>query len=289
MAYTTAKLLNAIERRSFSPENQATFTEAEILATADEVLKSDIIPAILNTREEFFVTSKDYSILAGVAAYDLPARAISIREIQIVNAEGDVVRNLVKIRPEDVYSYSAGSIEAFYLRNNQVILFRTPATTANTLRIFYTIDLGDLVPVSASAIISAIDTVTNVVSVSVIPSTWVTGMAFDFIRKDGNHEYKGNDFSASLVSGSDITFASLPSNLAIGDYINISGESSLVQLPPNFRPTLATLAAAEILMSQSQPGGKEQYDKGLKMLERAQTVITPRVEGELDVIMPSWD
>lgn len=288
MAYTTTDLLNAIERRSFSPENQATFTADEILATADEVLKADIIPAIINAREEYFVTYKDYSVTASQGGYDLPARALTVREVKLLDENYDVVRDLVRIAPENVTSFGSGNVECFYLQNNQVVLFKVPVSTRGILRISYVIDLGDLVDVSESATISAINTSTNVVSVTTIPSTWVTGDSFDFIRRDGNHEYKGNDFEASLVSGTDITFSSLPSNLEVGDFINISGESSYIQLPPNFRPTLATLAAADILLNQNQPGADRLLKRGEKMLENAVKVITPRVQGELEIIQPDW-
>lgn len=289
MAYTTANLLSSIERKSFSPANQATFNTADILAMADEILEGRIVPKLIKTREELFVTYKDYTITADQAAYDLPARALGIREVHIIDSNNSVVRNLDRINPEIVDSYDTGTPDYFYLRNNQLILYKSPANTQHTLRVFYFIACGALVETTATAVISAIDTGTNVVTVSTIPSTWATGDIFDFSRKAGNHEYVGNDFTSSNITSTAITFSSLPSNLAVGDYVSLTGESSLVQLPPMFRPALATLVAAEILLNTSQPGGEERKKEGMELLTDALEAFSPRVEGAIEIILPSWD
>ncbi len=289
MAYTSANLISAIERKSFSPANQATFLSAEILAIADEVIKSDIVPAIMAVREEFFVTYTDYTVTASQASYDIPARAIGMvaREIHLVDSSGNIT-NLPRMAPEDLATTNVSAPTAFYLRGNSIVLYPTPSTTASTLRVYYHVRPGDLVAATAGATISAIDTGTNVITVTTIPSTWVTGDTFDLIKKNGAHEYRSTGLTSTLISGTAITLPSLPSDLAVGDYVALEGFSPLVQLPPDFQPVLATLVAAEILINQSQPGGKELMDRGIKLLETAQKLITPRVVGEPQVIVPEW-
>jgi hypothetical protein len=290
MAYTTTNLLTSIELKSFSPANQTTFESTEILSMTDDIIKGDIVPAIVETREDYFVTYKDYTITASQAAYDIPARAsgMAVREVHILNAAGDVIRNPQRIRPEEIGDGGTGTPYCFYFRGNQIVLYPTPNTTENTLRVYYFIERGALVSITSAAVISDINTSTNVVTVTTIPSTWITGDTFDFIRKDGAHEYRGIDYVSTLVSGTALTFSSLPTNLAVGDYVNQAGESAVVQLPPNFRPALATLVAAEILLNTSQPGGEERFKRGMELLEKAKRVIAPRAEGELEIIMPDW-
>lgn len=288
MSYTSADLIQAIERKSFAPANQSTFSTAEILAIADEETQSLILPAIMSVREEFFVTQSNIAITANQSAYDIPTRAIGliVREVQLVNSSGSY-RDIPRIEPEDVRGSQTGSPSAFYMKGNSIVLYPTPSTTQDTLRVSYFIAPGSLVETSASAIVSAINTSTNVVTVATIPSAWVTGNVFDFISAKGGQEYKGTDLTSTLVSGADITFTSLPSSLAVGDYVSIADTSPLVQLPPNFRPVLAQAAAARILQSMNQPGADDAARQLDKLMQAAIQMITPRVIGEDRVLLPS--
>lgn len=290
-AYTTARLLASIERKSFSPSNQVTFSTADILSLADEVTKSELLPAILEAREEFFVFLKDYSITADLASYAIPARGIGmmLREVTKVNSNGDIT-NLVKVDPATLHnlSTSSASPEAFYLQGNDIVLWPTPSTTQDTLRVRFFLRPGDLVETTAAAVVATIDTATNIITVTTIPSTWATGSIFDLSKKDGAHEYRSIDNTSTLISGTSITLPSLPTGLAVGDYVSLSGESALVQLPSEFVPVLADLVAAEMLMNMNQPSGKDLHVRALKRLETAQRLITPRVIGEPDTILPDW-
>jgi len=288
MAFTTADLLAAIERRSFAPSNQSTFSTSEILALADEETQSLILPAILSVREEFFVTQTEVAITANRAAIDIPTRAIGmiVREVQLVNSSGHF-RDLPRIEPEDVRGSQTGSPSAFYLKGNQIVLYPAPSTTQDSLRISFFIAPGNHIETSAAAVVSAINTTTNVVTVSSIPSTWVTGNSFDLISAKGGQEYRGIDLTSTLVSGTDITLPSLPTGLAVGDYVSLAETSPLVQLPPNFRPVLAQAVAARMLQSMNQPGADDATKQLDRLMQAAIQLITPRVVGEDRVLLPS--
>ena len=290
-AYTTTRLLTAIERQSFAPANQSTFSNTDILELAGEVTKTMILPAIMGVREEFYLDYYDYSITSGTAAYAIPERSIgaSIREIQLVGADGGI-SNLPRISIDSLHLMGdvTGSPQAFYLRGNDVVLFPTPNTTSGTLRMYFPMRPGELVATTSTAIIATIDTSTKIVTVTSIPSTWTTGNIFDLIQRNGSHVYLDTDLTSTLISGSSITLPSLPSTLAVGDYISLAGESSLVQMPPDFQPILATLTAAEMLLAMNQPKGEKLYAKGMKQLEAAQAALTPRVVGEQELILPDW-
>lgn len=290
MAYTTTQLLSAIERRSFAPENQATFDNEEILAIADEVLQSYILPAILQVREEFFVTYLDRALVPAQASYALPPRAIGLmaRDIILVSSAGNIKR-LERTEPERIGNFStSGSPDRFYLRGNNVFLDPIPSSSDGDLRMFYFLQPGSLVETTSSAVVSSIDPVTKIVTVTTIPSSWVTGNIFDFTKKDGGHEYRDIGYTSTLVAGTNITFSELPADLAVGDYMTLEGTSALIQLPPEFRPVLAVLTAAEMLDSMNQPGSEKLVAKGQKMLETAIKVLTPRVQGAPQVVVPDW-
>lgn len=292
-AYTTTLLLSSIERKSFSPANQATFTSADILAMADEVVKTRLLPAIVGAREEFYLTYKDYSITSGTAAYAIPPRAVGLtcREIHIVDSSGRI-QNLPRFSVDRLHLITgagdSGSPRAFYLQGDDIVLVPSPSVTASTLRVYYYIRPGDLVPVSSGAVISAINTTTNVVSVTTIPSTWSTGNVFDLIQRNGSHKHLSLDLTSTLVSGTDITLPSLPSSLAVGDYICLAGESCLVQMPPDFHSVLASLTAAEMIGSMDQAKAEKLIEAAEKQLSIASNMLNPRVVGEDEVILPDF-
>lgn len=289
MAYTTTQLIEAIKRRSFMPVGATTFSDTELLSIADEELKTTIISSILAIREEFFVFKQDFSITQSQAEYAIPARAIGmkVREVRIVDAAGNS-KDLPLIPLEKVNSHAVGNPEAFYLKNNQVCLYPSPASTSNTLRVYYFLRPGELIATTDAAVISAIDTNTNTVSVGTIPSAWVTGDIFDFVKKDGAHEYVDIEYTSATVSGTDIIFSSLPSTLRVGDYICLAGYSPLVQLPPDYQPILAQAVAVQILENMNQAGAEKQAKRLAQMLDTAQKMINDRIEGEPETISHDW-
>lgn len=292
-AYTTTNLLTSIERQSFAPANQSTFATSDILELADEVTKTTILPAIITVGEEYYLYSTDYTISEGVSAYSVPSRSfgLTVREVQIIDSNGNI-RSLIRTGVDRLNKISTGTgrntPDQFYLQGDQLILYPTPNATLNTLRIYFFLRPGTLVEQSDAAVISSINTGTNTVTVSVIPSSWTTGDSFDLIQGSGGHRHMSIDLASTLISGTSIALPSLPVGLAVGDYVALAGESPLIQMPPDFQPILATLTAAEMLLSMSQPKGEKVLAKGIRNLEATQKMLTPRVVGEEELILPNW-
>lgn len=282
-AYTTTTLLSAINRRAFIPTGQTTFTDTDLLAIADEQIRNDILPKILSIREEFFVYHKDYAITANKQAYDVHPRAIGmiVREVHHVNTSGSV-RNLDRLEPEFIDSTTRTSSipDYFFMKNNQIWLHPIPsATDGAVLREYFMLSPNNLIDIASAAVITGINTNTNVISFSSIPSTWVTGNIFDFIRQDGAHECVDFDQTATLVSGTDITFASLPSALRVGDYVALQNESPLVQLPAEFRDLLSQAVACFILEKMKLPGADVERKNYEAAMVNIRTMISPRTQG----------
>lgn len=292
-AYTTTNLLTSIERQSFAPANQSTFATSDILELADEVTKTTILPAIITVGEEYYLYSTDYTISEGVSAYSVPSRSfgLTVREVQIIDSNGNI-KSLIRTGVDRLNKISTGTgrntPDQFYLQGDQLILYPTPNATLNTLRIYFFLRPGTLVEQSDAAVISSINTGTNTVTVSVIPSSWTTGDSFDLIQGSGGHRHMSIDLASTLISGTSIALPSLPVGLAVGDYVALAGESPLIQMPPDFQPILATLTAAEMLLSMSQPKGEKVLAKGIRNLEATQKMLTPRVVGEEELILPNW-
>lgn len=290
--YSSTTLLSAVNRRAFVPTGQTTFSDADIFAIADEMIRNELLPKILSIREEFFVYHTDYSITANLQKYDIPPRAIGMiaREVHHINDSG-TVKNLDRLEPELIDSTTRTSTtpDSFFVKNNQIWMHPIPNTTIGTLRIYFMLRPNNIIALTDAAVITGINTNTNVISFSSIPSTWVTGNIFDFIRQDGAHECVAFDQTSTLVSGTDITFASLPSSLRVGDYVALQGESPLVQLPSEFRDLLSQAVACFILEKMRLPGASEERANFEKALINIRDMISPRTIGSpRSVPIPSF-
>lgn len=290
MAFTTSDLLSAIQRRTFAPANQLTYSDTELLALADEVYQSFLVPDIVAVREEFFVRSKDYDITANQTAYNVPARAAGmiLREVWYVNGT-TITPNFRRKEPEELGSSAPGTPDGFWLKYNQVMLDPPPAATTATLRLFFFLTPAQHVATSSAAVIASINTATNTVTVSSIPNAWATGNSFDLLRQDGGQEQLDIDLTSTLVTGSSITLPSLPDGLRVGDYVSLAGQTPLVVLPAEYRAVLAQGVAAEVLEAMNQPGAEKARATFDKMRQTSQRLITPRVQGEDRLITPvNW-
>jgi hypothetical protein len=286
VAYTTADLLASVSRLAFIPAGQVTFSDAEILAIADEETQTKIMPRLMAIREEYFVYPYSTSIVQGQRLYAVPSRSIGgmVREVRKVNSNGTYY-DLERIEPEDVQGEQLGTPRQFYLEGESVALYPTPSATQETLQISFYIEQGKLVDVTQSGVISNIDTNTKIVTLATIPSTWATNDLFDFAAGRGNQAYKGID-SQGTVSSNTIQFPSLPETLAVGDYVTQAETSALVQLPRNMRAVLAQFTAARLLEAQNQPGADKMAETAVMSLEAAIRMLSPRVKGASRTLTP---
>lgn len=293
MAYTTANYLTSVQRQAFLPTGQATFSTTDVLEMGNEALNRYLIPSILSAREEYFVTYKDYTIVSSQAAYIIPYRAVgaSVRDVQLLDSAGNV-NPIERISVDRLSEFTSGSGSPcyFYIRGDKLVLLPVPSSAYGSLRVYYSIRPGDLVETTSASVISTINTTTNTITVTTIPSTWITGNSFDLVSHQGSQLYldSGIDLTSTLISGTSITLPSLPSDLAVGDYITLAGNSPLIQLPPDCRPILAGLVAAEMLISMNQPSGQQLLNKAMKDLENIQKILTPRSIGTPELIVPDW-
>jgi hypothetical protein len=286
VAYTTSDLLASVNRLAFIPAGQVTFSNAEILAVADEETQTKIMPRLMAIREEFFVYPYTTAVTANKRLYPIPPRSIGgmVREVRLINAQGTYL-DLERIEPEAVQSQSTGSPTQFYLEGESVALYPIPNSSSATLEISFFIEQGRLVDVTESGVIGTIDTVNNIVTLATIPSTWATGQSFDFASSKGSQAYKGLD-NTGTVSSNTIQFSSLPSTLEVGDYVTIAETSVLVQLPRNMRAVLSQFTAARLLEAQNQPGAEKMAETAVMSLEAGIRMLSPRVHGASRTMMP---
>ena len=277
MSFTTADLIASIKRRAMVPTNQSTFEEDDILALADEELRLGLVPLIMSTREEFYVTYKDYS--SGSTSYDLPPRAIGmkLRDLVLVDS-GDDEHSVPQINPEQAeFLGSSAQNPKFYLRGNKFIFTDAPTDDP---RAYYYLRPNKLVVTTDAAQITSINSGSNQVDVSSLPSTIVNGSVVDFIKSKPGFDLLALDQTITGVASTTLTFASLPSGLIVGDWIALAEESPIVQVPFDLIPVLAQRVAVQILESTGDLEHLQAAAGKLGKMEKAAFgLIEPRVDG----------
>lgn len=253
-SYTTDDLVSSIRVRGRIPTSQTTFTDARIRKICDEEIALGLLPLILSVRENYYVRDHSYDIENGVTEYRIPTRAVGVKlkGVFYVDTSGNEW-TIPQIPYEDrgIYENSGtDNAPVYYIKQNNVVLVPTPGNNAGTLKLSYFIRPNALVAVSAAGEITAINTATREVTVATIPSTFSDSETYDFIKADGGFECAAIDQAVSGISSTTLTFSSeLPDSLAVGDYVALSGETPIPQVPAELHPVLGLRVLVTVLES----------------------------------------
>lgn len=288
--YTTDDLIASVKSRAAVPTAQNTFSATDFLRFGTEEISSKMLPLILHNIEDFYSKIVSITIVSGTSNYAIPSRAVAgaLRNVQVIlNPQAGQGSNnnriqLQRLAPEDLYVLSSSwgwAIQkvGFYFEGNDIVIFPTPQQENSVLRLTYYMRPGQLVPVSACARVTAIDTGTGDVTCSAVPSTFTVNTPLDMVQAKPGFDYVTYDATPTNVSGDVITFASIPSTLAVGDYICLSGQSCVVQVPAELQPLLSQYVAIRCLSAQTDSEALKNALAELKVLEaNANMLIAPR-------------
>lgn len=283
--FTTTELIASVKRRASIPTSQALMLPADFVAFLSEEMHSVLIPAIHAVREEYFVTSKDDVLVADQAAYAIPTRAVGnmLRDVVLVDSGGSEIE-LPRLDPEFLKqenSFTDPDHAGFYLKDASVILVPTPVNVNGlSLRQKYERRPNNLCQKSAAVKITAINTVTKVVTVTNMPTAFTASLTYDVINGNPPFNTIADDQVVTLIAGFDMTFSALPTGLAVGQWIAESMYSPIPQLPYEGHLVLAQLCAAKILEGMTDhPGLDDARTKAGEMLRSFLDIINPRVQG----------
>lgn len=297
---TTDDLIRSIKRKAMLPENDNTFSEPDYIEMLNEEIANNLLQMLLDVQEEHLVVSQDFDLetseINEIAPYQIPSRAVAnkLRAIKIVDNANNIF-DLSRISFEELadYSNNFNSSYVFYVENSNVIFPGRFPISNGVVRMFYYLSPSTLVPNNRAGVISGIDTVTGVITLSNFPSDFTDTTQIDLVQSKAPNKIQGWDIDVVSIDSTlktiTIAPADMPDNLVVGDYVNLPEETIVPQLPSEMHPLLAQSVAVSALESL---GDTEGYNVAMSRYEKMEKNITrmldDRVEGSPRKIKPRY-
>jgi len=296
---TTNTLLPTLRLLPLMPSVQQLFQDSDLLTILNFEMISKIYPLIDNQTEEYFVTLGDVPYIQAQTIYDLPSRALAgkLRALSFVDPSNNEIR-IPRLRPEDLMSNVNATglainpaLWGFYLQNNKVVLYLSSVNggTSNykTLRMRYIRQPNQLVLNNQCGQVVSI--VGNIVTVDQVPSNFTTTQLYDMISNRPNFDALQDDSICTNISGTAMTFSSIPvdqlgnSTLKVGDWICLSGQAPIAQVPytPGYDLLLQLAAAKCLEIHGDVQGFNVAMSQASDMKNYLISVLTPRVDGNV--------
>ena len=273
-------LLKQIKSRAFIPTSQKTFTDQDLLDLATDEMQHKVVPLIMQSRGEFYVSSLDYTITPESRSISIPYRAIGLAVRDVVRVDGDKEHSLALISPE---RKSDSLRDACYLQGNKIIVV---GSGADTIRVYYHARPGGLTETANATLVSAIDRDLGVISLTSTPSNFSASALIDAIDSQPGFDLHGSDIIINSISGTDLTVNTIPTDLQIGDWIVNAQQSPVPQIPVEFYPLLAQSVAVKVLEAQGDFEGMQAAQLTMEKSEsNALLLISPRIKGEAKKVM----
>ena len=287
--YSSTEMISNIKIRAMVPTSQNLFSDAVIVKMITAELFADIVPLIMACREDFFVQFYDQAISG--TTYAIPSRAIGqkLRDVCLLNSDSKEV-SIPRLEP-DLIKRRQSIFNGIPLMNERGFFFKDGLVTLSpdansygsyTLRMKYFRRPNNVCRASEAGKVTVIDSVNKIVTLASMPSTWTVDDTFDCIQGYPGFKSLGDDLTITAIDTTlfKLTFASLPTGLAVGDYFAHSGFSPIAQIPYEVFNILEQRVVIKMLEDiNDKEGLKNAADVYKDMVSKFQTLITPRAEG----------
>lgn len=286
--YTVTGLIDSVRDKATVPSSKG-YYDADIAKILSQELKSTIVPFIMSVREDHLLAYDDQDIDTDEDEYSIPTRSMGgkVKDVVLLDSSGDEI-NMERLTPEKLKNVSL-SVTGFYFIDDKIKIYPDAGHLGNyDLRIKYFRRPNNIVLTTSAGKITAIDTVNKILTLDRIPSDWTTSVLFDLIKGTPSFRSHGDDLVVTLVDSvkKQVTFsATLPTDLAVGDWCCEQGEAPLAQIPYDLHELLCQRSAMVILKNLGDSEGlRDAADLYLEMKESAKVLLTPRADGSVQKI-----
>ena len=292
MTYLTSDLITAVRRKGRIPDSVPDYTDAVILAEADDVISSYMTEALSSLRNGYWVVQTDTALTVGTSAYEIPTDCTgdSLEGVYLVDSTGREQR-LAHVPISDsgkiiLSSTSTGTPRAFCLRDSDVVLMPTPNSAAVSVRVRYMQRRGRLVATTACALITAKNVGALTVTSATQPALFVDDTYYDIVRATPPFRRVVSNALVDNIAGAFIytfdTQAVTGVQTTGTDYLCLTGETCVIQLPVELHSALALMTAGAIL-GQMGYAAQESIlmQRGQSVIAAFQNLAIPRVKEQL--------
>lgn len=266
----TSELISALKIRGSFPTTQELFSTSDFLVLLNMAMKVEINPMMLKLNDEYLLETMNYEVGEQGELYRLPKRAISLRDLKLVDGSGnesDLPRNFEEDR--------AFNRTGYYIVRNSLQLSND--INSGTLRLKFFSRPSNLVETSACGQIVAIDTDLNQVEIGTAPGTFVNGALMDFVQNENPYDLMAYDQAISNISGTTVTFDSLPEGLAIGDWVTLANQSPVPLAPEEMHVVLVQAALVSALSAKKDKSYQDELKALMQMKADVISMLDPRM------------
>lgn len=289
--YNTEELIKTIKRACSVPTSQLTYTDEDFSAIANDCLQTEVVPLVMSTREEYFLTYTDVLSPAD-GVIDMPEEAIGgkLRSVCYKQQVTPLVLiNLPRIDLDVVAGmgfYNFDTLAGFFIQGNSIVLYPTTSVPVNTnIRIYYYKRSLVIAPPDQYGQVISVDVNTNTVILSFVPYDWEVGTQLNSISSTPNFEITNSLTTITGLSSPSIILDSVE-GIEVGDYISEYGYSAIPQIPIEAHNYLAQLTAVKCLEGLGDREGMQAADAVAKSLkENLLVMISQRVDGSVKKVM----
>lgn len=286
---TSDQLIASVKRRASIPTSQSTFTNDDFLAFADEEMSLGLVPSVMTAHSDYFMYTQVIPLVSGQSRYAVPYRAIGnkLREVAYEDGSGQV-GSMTQIGIADLSDYNSSSNSRpreFYMENNEVVLVGdfAQAPVDGKLRLTYYMRPNSLVLLEKVAVITNVDRISGIISVSNLPTDFSINSKLDLIKVQSPNKTLVFDITPAAINSTSKTItlnlSDIPSTLAAGDHITMAMECAIPQVPSDLHVVLAHRVAARCLEALGDTEGLQTANAKLAELEvKTNTLISSRVE-----------
>ena len=300
------ELLGKLKARGAVPVSAGTWTDARLLEAMSDEAETWLMPLLINAQTEYLTHTQDIAFVAGQADYRFSSRAAGIREVSRIMAGGAEVPLEEYTAPTQtqhgVIPSTQGVPQWYKFQKGVITLYPVPGGTGESLRVKYHYRLNRLVSAADCVIITAVtqgagtggSTRLTVAGASTgtggVPQALLTAAGstqkLDFVRGTPMFDVMGFDITPAAAfilaaTSIDVAAASLPSGVAVGDYIAAQRRTPVPNMPPELHVCAGLRAAAAAVGSK----GDKTLQKSL--LEEAEGkeasllsgILSPRSKG----------
>lgn len=289
--YDMSEFIEDVKLRCTVPTSQLTYTDQRFTDLANRYLKGKVVPLIMSTREEYFVDFYETTLPSdGILQFPGNTVGIKLRSIVYVQQGSPLILiNLPRIDLDVVAGVGWNnytSIAGFYVQGNEIHCYPNASVPQNTpIRVyFYKRTLALATPTSYGQI-TAIDTGTNTLTMTRVPSTWTTGTQVNTVAQSPNFDVTNALATVVTASTPTLTLDSVD-GMAVGDYVSEYGYSAIPQIPLEAHGYLAQITAAKVLLSLGDRDGAKDLNKEAEDLRESLLVmISQRVDGSVKKVI----